>query len=87
MALKNWVNLERLAKFVQVPIDRNKPRESRLKVALAYDKKGNVNAGIEAMTGVPLHEEDKKDLLRWNLAKPEYKNPEEFYKGFPNVDG
>lgn len=74
-----------LAKYACVPVDYEKPRDSRLKVALKLDQMGNKFAACEAMTGDPPHK--RNDYAYLIMAQAiDGKSPEEFYKGFPDVD-
>ena len=84
--LKEWSQLEMMANYVGVEIDPEKPRESRVAVALECDKKGNIPEAIEAMTGVPLHEFDKGMLFDYVMMRQVASDPKEFYEGFPEVD-
>ena len=75
-----------MADYVGVEIDPEKPKESRVAVALECDKKRKVPEAIEAMTGVPLHEYDKGMLLNFVMMREVASDPKHFYEGFPEVD-
>ncbi len=85
MELKNWPGLKMMANYVKIKIDPEKPRESRLEVALAYDKKGQIPEAIEVMSGVPLHEHDPLYIMTLTINRMS-SDPHEFYEGFANVD-
>ncbi|MFH0978330.1 MAG: hypothetical protein V1837_03425 [Candidatus Woesearchaeota archaeon] len=86
MALQNWGLLEIMADYLHVKIDPNKPRDSRLVVALRYDDLGSVPEAIEAMTAVQPHLYDREKLESLMLARIVAKDPCHFYEGFPPVD-
>jgi hypothetical protein len=86
MQLQNWEALEMMAKHVGVEIDPQKPRDSRLAVALKCDQLGKIPEAIEAMTAVLLPFYDR-ETLRFNLQQRIMDNdPRHFYEGFPAVD-
>jgi len=85
MELKNWELLEEKARYIGIDIDPEKPRDSRLAVALEYDKHGKIPEAIEAMTGVPLHETDPMQLMVLSMRRQE-STPESFYRGFGPAD-
>ena len=75
-----------MARYVGVEIDTQKPRDSRLAVAMKCDQLGKVPEAIEAMTAVPLHLYDKETLM-FNLQQRMMdRDPKHFYEGFPPVD-
>lgn len=81
-----WDRVEMVASQYELEIDQNKPRESRLKVALALDKEGRQMEAIEIMTGEDFdpHGVDGMLLLTYKMDKD---TPENFYGGFPDIDG
>lgn len=82
---KNWENLVILAKYAGVPVDIQKPRDSRKRVALELERRGEYFAALEAMTGDPAHtRNDYLDLIM--LKNFGGQSAEEFYNGFPDVD-
>lgn len=82
MELKNWYLLEMMARYHNVDIDPEKPRESRLAVAFECDRHGKIPEAIEAMTGIPLPEYDSMQLLVLSVNR-QSSDPQTFYEGFP----
>ncbi len=84
-----WNMVELYAKECNVKIDPEKPRESRLEVALALDKEGKVEKAISVMMGSDFNPKGQSGLLLLlYTAKKEAGtlSVEEFYKGFANID-
>lgn len=81
MELKNWRTLEYLADYVDVKIDPEKPRESRLAVALEYDKRGQFPEAVEVMLG----EKDPMQTVVLSMNR-QGRDAESFYKDFAPVD-
>jgi len=80
MGLQNWNLLEDLAKEVNVELDPSKPKESRLAVALAYDKQGKVPEAAQAMMGRPSNEISDLYLAAFAISQLRITNPQEFYQ-------
>lgn len=86
MKLKNWERLEELARHYHLNINPSKPRESRIAVAMRYDRHEKMVEAIECMTGMPCTEYSPTELLMLTFNRRD-SNPNDFYDGFPDVDG
>ncbi|MBW2995560.1 hypothetical protein KY312_04365 [Candidatus Woesearchaeota archaeon] len=85
MALKNWETLQILAEYAGIEIDKKKPKESRLRVALELDKQGKIDEAIEAISGIPSYEYEPSYLSSLALKREKF-DAESFYKNFPDAD-
>ncbi|MBW2966601.1 hypothetical protein KY342_05845 [Candidatus Woesearchaeota archaeon] len=83
--LKNWDTLTILADFIGIKINPEKPRESRLAVALEYDKQGKFYEAIEAISGTSIHEYSLSELQEFT-TKRQNLNTQHFYESFPGAD-
>jgi hypothetical protein len=82
--LKNWNEMGSEADDLGILIDPDNPRESRLRVALAFHSLGRYREAIEAMTGEPSNEGENLRLFK-SCGSGELK-PRRFYEKIPEVD-
>lgn len=85
MKLKNWGRLEELARHYKMAVNPSKPRESRIAVAMCYDRHEKIVGAIECMTGIPCSEYSPTELLSFTFNRRD-SNPNDFYGGFPSID-
>jgi hypothetical protein len=84
LKIKNLSHLEMHAKCLDVDVDYNNPRETRLKLAMMYHEKGKYPEAVGVMKG-EMPDENDLFLIMTNFGFGST-DPKTFYGGFPEVD-
>lgn len=80
-----WDRVEVVASELGIKIDSKKAHESRLKVALELDRRDRVIEAVEVASGRDYKRGAMNDLLILQY-KTTHDTPENFYRGFGNID-
>ncbi len=81
-----WDHIEFAAMHYGLEVNSAKPRESRLKVALALDRDGKTIQAIEVMKGRSFDENGTDIALLFAYQNGTAGSAEKFYNGFADID-